>query len=793
MDFFLKGFKLVFLLAIYLGAAIWLSGGLCYEFFGWGFWNAPYGALFNFWHELGDVKEFSNIKDDSLRVFAATIIPLIPLIAFMLNKLVDKKKREIRYKELVGFFSDKLKPVLLLTAYIIVSIWVSGGLCFLFFGGDFLDAHFGAVFDFWEEMGGVKGQRLKVIMAILIPLLPPIAILLSDRWGKEELYGSARFAKSSEVAKAGLHSNTGIILGKDKGRFLVADGTEHVLLAAPTRSGKGVSFIIPNLLTWSDSCLVLDIKFENFEVTSNYRKACGQKVFQFSPGQRNTHRWNVFDLVDKDDPARIDTIQTIAHFICPTSPEASDPMWTTEGRNLLTSIILYLFDIGKKVSFGNVRRFILDSTVEDLDDILTSDFEERLDPETRSGFSNFIQMGDKQRGGVKSELTSSLSIFGNPLVDYATSESDFDIRDLKKEKITIYLGATPTSLLKYSQFFNLFFQFFISENTKVLPDEKTEPYKVLLLLDEFPVLGKMDLIKKGIGYFAGYNLRLAIICQGLAQVEDIYNKTGQRSFLTNFKYKEFYAPNDDEDALSISKALGTKTVKNISDSKPSLISIGSGSRSESHSKASRELMMPQEVKMLDRSELLIFVESTQPIKAKKLVYHQDKFFTGKYYDLFDKDGTASRIYPSVPPVVMPSLNKINASSDLELQGEEPRNEGLEEGELNGLNDGEEALSDDQISSLVEQYFFENVDIESYEETSDDEYNPFDVDESYEVSNASEDEYNPLDVDESDEVSSDSEGDENHSKELNAKYKDSSDANFNGESLSDLLLDKIVEK
>lgn len=624
---------------------------------------------------------------------------------------------------MTDIFTNKYKLTLVLLIYLAFSVWVASGLCFVFFGGNFLDAPYEAIYYFWLEMAGEKGERLKLFAATIIPLLPPLAIYFSDRWGNEELYGSASFANKSEIKKAGLYSSSGVILGKSGGRFLVADGTEHVLLAAPTRSGKGVGFIIPNLLTWDESCLVLDMKFENYDSTSNFRRSCGQKIFQFSPGQRNTHRWNVFDLVDKDDPARIDSIHTIAQFICPT-PDNSDPMWSTEARNLFIGAVLYLFDTGAKVTLGSVRRFVLDTSSEELESIVVADFEGELDPECRSSFLNFSKMGDKQQGGVRSDLTSSLAIFGNPLVDYATSSTDFDIRSLKREKTTIYLGATPTSLLKFSPLFNLFFQFFIAENTKVLPDEKTDPYKVLLLLDEFPVLGKMDLIKKGIGYFAGYNLRLAVIAQGLSQIEDIYAKTGQRAFLTNFKYRIFYAPNDDEDAQNVSKALGTKTVKNISDSKPSMINIGSGSRSESHSKAGRDLMMPQEVKMLDRSELLLFVESTNPIKTKKVVYFKDGFFKGKYYNLFAKDSTKGRVPLPVPEVTFngvssSSFNDVNEDEGLQVVGED------------------ESLSDDEISSLVEQYFAENIEVEAYEdegESQSEVYNPFGDDENEEPLN-----------------------------------------------------------
>jgi type IV secretion system protein VirD4 len=599
--------------------------------------------------------------------------------------------------------------------YILAATWLSSGLCYVFYGGNFIDAEPWAIYYFWQEVHDLPGKRLKVFFAFIIPYLPPLAIIFSDRWSFEELYGSAKFATTKEIKKAALYATLGIILAKRGNNFLIADGTEHVFLAAPTRSGKGVGFVIPNLLAWDGSCIVLDMKFENYDSTANYRKACGHEVYQFSPGQRNTHCFNPFDLVDKDDPIRIDMLQTIASFIIPT-PKNADPMWSAEGRNLLISACLYLLDSDEYLTFNKILHFVQTNSVDDIENTLIADHMEELDPVCRANFRTFLDMGDKQQGGVKTEVTGALTMFHNPLVAYATSKSDFDIRDLKKKKISIYLGATPKTLITFSQLYNLFFQFAIALNTERIPDSKTEPHQILMLLDEFPALGEMELIKKGIGYFAGYGIRLAVIAQGESQIEDIYTNTGLRSFLTNFKYKIYYAPNDPKDAESLSSQLGTKTVKNISDSKPSIVS--SGSRSESHSKASRSLMLAQEVRMLSRSKLILLAEAVAPIKAQKIVYFQDQFFKNKFFNVQNKDATPKRVPPPVPAVPIKvrdnSASKTGGADDLGMDNSEP-------------------LSDDQMESFVAQYFNENIDIDNYvddPETPEPAYNPFDQDDSF---------------------------------------------------------------
>ena len=189
-----------------------------------------------------------------------------------------------------------------------------------------------------------------------LALLAPLALFLKP--AKRSLHGDARFASSSEIRKAGLTGKKGIIVGKRGSDYLMFDGPQHVLLSAPTRSGKGVSVVIPNLLTWPESCVVLDIKRENWDITSAYRRKYGQRCYLFNPGATDarTHRYNPLGYISEDAGKRIDDIQKIANMIFPDL-QGTDPIWTATPRSLFLGVVLYLLESpGKPVTLGQVLR-----------------------------------------------------------------------------------------------------------------------------------------------------------------------------------------------------------------------------------------------------------------------------------------------------------------------------------------------------------------------------------------------------------------------------------------------------
>lgn len=490
-----------------------------------------------------------------------------------------------------------------------------------------------SIFEYYQAYSDQPAVVKKIAIAAVIPPAIVAVFFLLTLIKTESLFGNARFAKPHEIAKAKLYGGKGILLGKiGATKFISDDGTEHILIYAPSRSGKGVGIVIPNLLNWDGSVVVLDIKKENHEATSGFREKHGHKVYLFDPAnpEGKSHSYNPLMVIPDDPTLRINEIQKISNFLAP-NPLQGDPMWASEARKLFLATVLFLQDTGAPLTLGETYRFINGNTAEDIDELL-AEHENDLDPACINNFINYISMGEKQRSGVKSTLTSALDLFDNPLIDAATSKSDFSFSDLRKKRISVYVGVTPNNLARLKPLLNLFFQQCIDQNTQSLPDKAKEPYKILMLMDEFTSLGRMDIIKDGIAFFAGYHIRLMPIIQGPAQLADKYGEDGKRSMMTNFKYRVIYAPNDPKDAEDISRELGTKTVNQKSRSQGVW---NAQNATTTTSKTGRPLLLPQEVKQLNRKKEIIMVEAMPPIMARKIVYYEDKAFAGRFFNVFD--------------------------------------------------------------------------------------------------------------------------------------------------------------
>ena len=422
---------------------------------------------------------------------------------------------------------------------IIILVGIALGLCFwsylssaIFFSlADLPDSGLKpfSIFEYYQAYGHNPAVLKKIMLAAGSPLILVAVLSLLMLIKNQSLYGDARFARRGEIQKRGLFGGKGILLGKIGGKFIVAGGTEHVLVAAPSRSGKGVGIVIPNLLNWDESAVVLDIKLENFKATSGFREASGQQTFLFNPADPagETHHYNPLGAVSTHKAKRIDDLQKIANFLAP-NPLQGDPMWSSEARKIFLAVALYLIDTNQNLTLGEVYRFINGASADEIEGQL-DEHEEKLDQVCINNFLNFLNMGEKQRSGVKSTLTSALDLFDNPMIDAATSKSDFSFEDLRKKKMTIYVGVTPNNLTRLKPLLNLFFQQCIDLNTSTLPDPVTHPYKVLLLMDEFTALGRMDIIKDGIAFFAGYHLRLMPIIQSPSQLADKYGEEAKRA------------------------------------------------------------------------------------------------------------------------------------------------------------------------------------------------------------------------------------------------------------------------
>jgi type IV secretion system protein VirD4 len=464
---------------------------------------------------------------------------------------------------------------------------------------------------------------------------------------QESLHGDAHFATKSEIKKIGLFNKEGMLLGEyKKGQYFTAKDYQHVLLFAPTGSGKGVGFVIPNLLFWKESVIVHDIKLENYELTSGYRsKVLKQQCYAWIPAATDgkSHCYNPLDWISKNPGQMVDDVQKIGNILI-----EKQEFWENEARSLITGIILYMLaDSERQKSFGEVVRILRS---EDTPYLLATALDTLggvMHPVGYMNLAAFLQKADKERSGVISTANSRLELWANPIVDKITSRSDFDLRTFKKVPSSVYVGLTPDNIQRLRPLMSMFYQQASQFLSSKIPGDD-EPYGVMFMLDEFPTLGKMDQILSGIAYFRGYKIKLFLIIQDIQQLKGVYQEAGMNSFLSNSTYRITFAANNVETAKLISELIGNKTVTSESMNRPKYLDLNPASRSIHYSRAQRALLLPQEIITLDKNLQIILVEASAPIMSKKIKYYEDSFFKRRLkkapelpqqkIDIINKDG-----------------------------------------------------------------------------------------------------------------------------------------------------------
>lgn len=612
-------------------------------------------------------------------------------------KLKDIQKQLQRYKKPILW----VLAVIALVAFTVLFEYIGGKIIYAVYDIN-QEPHWNTAWHYLQRYGHSQNKRLKILVwfAALLPLIVLTAggLLIALSQKQRALFGDARFATMSEVRQAGLlpdkdHRNETILVGKFKGQYLRYGGYQFVMLAAPTRSGKGVGIVIPNCITYTGSLVVLDIKLENFDITAGYRqKALGQEVYLFAPFDPNgrTHRWNPISYISEDPSNRMGDIDAIANALY-NNPNAKDPFWDNMAKDMFRACCLAVIETPENLkphTLGQIIReasagidnlkFLLDARVKmvkDKDGKLVEDRsagpqtavkqqkerpeirhvaeaqqdaeaqQEKPSPEgvkddqdtrpyyysdaCRRAIKRMTDMPEQTFGSVKSSFQSPLLAFENPRVDAATSANDFDLRDVRRKKMTIYLGITPDKLAEAAVIVNLFFDQLLNQNTRTLPkQDKSLKYQCLMILDEFTAIGKVNMIAKSISYQAGYNMRVLTIIQNKSQLEDVYGKSGAVTLMSNHALMIMYAPSPvvQSDAKEYSEMLGDTTVK--SKSKSHSYSKQS-SHSDSVSDQKRALMLPQEIKEIGRWREIVSLENCKPIFCDKIKYFEDPDFTDK--------------------------------------------------------------------------------------------------------------------------------------------------------------------
>jgi type IV secretion system protein VirD4 len=523
----------------------------------------------------------------------------------------------------------------------VAAVWllISGTAFLLMVGKDPNSADMLTLYQYWYYYRGNPVVLHKIYNAcgigLVVVFLPLLALLIPAR---KKLFGDARFASTSEIRKAGLLKDKGIIVGRYRGKYLMFGGQQHAIISAPTRSGKGVGIVIPNLLNWSESIVVLDIKQENWDVTSGFRKKHGQSCYLFNPAATDyrTHRYNPLAYISSDPNFRIDDVQKIASMLFP-DVQGTDVIWTATPRSLFLGIVLLLAESPEKpLTLGQVVR----ETLANGDG--AEYFAKLINERAAAGnpysgvciraLNSYISISaENTRAGVMTSLRSRLELWMNPLVDAATCANDFDLRDVRKKRMSIYLGVTPDNLERMTPLLNLFFQQLIDLNTRELPSQnKALKYSCILLMDEFTAIGKINILSKGISYIAGYNLRMLPIIQSPTQLVEVYGQDAAQTFTTNHALNIIFPPkaSETQTAKDISEWLGYQTVKSVSKSRSRSL-FKTDNDTNSFSEQQRAMMLPQEITSLGERKELIIMENVRPILAEKVVYFKDQVFISR--------------------------------------------------------------------------------------------------------------------------------------------------------------------
>ena len=490
-----------------------------------------------------------------------------------------------------------------------------------------------AIWFYIANPSAITDMQSKLFVSLGVPLL---AIIFGGsqlyKTNEKNQFGDASWATNSNIKRAELFDKEGVIFGKSNGQYLMSDSPTHALLTAPTRSGKGAGVVIPTLLNWKGSVVCLDIKHENYKITAGYRQHCGQKVFMWAPSDQTgqSHCYNPLDYVSRDPWKQISDLQVLTRILVPDDNKGSS-FWENEARAFFVGLAIYVIDNDDMAStIGSINRLM--GTEEDLGDVckhIIKTYKKTLPPAMVKTLMNFANKAAKERSGVKSTLNSALTPWDNPAIDAVTSKSDFDIRDLRKDQISIYVGVTTGQIAALAPLIRIFFEQVITILSSKIPDDD-EPHQVLLLMDEFHMLGKMDVMMKAFTLVAGYNTRVMAIIQGLKFLDVTYGRNERDGILSCCAHQIFYTANDLETARYVSESCGDTTIEVISTSQKKSMRYEPPTKNISY--RAKPLISKNEVRQLSKKEEVILVEASKPIKCSKIEYWKDKAFTGRVMD-----------------------------------------------------------------------------------------------------------------------------------------------------------------
>lgn len=452
---------------------------------------------------------------------------------------------------------------------------------------------------------------------------------------KVTTYGSSRWATHAEIARAGLMRPSGVFLGVKDGDYLRHDGSEHVMAFAPTRSGKGVGLVVPTLLSWTGSAVIHDIKGENWTLTAGWR-ARFSHCLMFNPTDPRSARYNPLLEVRKG-PDEVRDVQNIADIL--VDPEGALERrnhWEKTSHSLLVGAILHILYAEEEKTLARVATFLSDperpfvATLRAMmmTNHLGSEEMPLVHPVVASAARELLNKSENERSGVLSTAMSFLGLYRDPTVAAVTAASDWRVEDLvsARHPVSLYLVVPPSDISRTKPLIRLVLNQIGRRLTEQLHAADTPGrHRLLMMLDEFPALGRLDFFETSLAFLAGYGVRAFLIAQSLNQIEKAYGE--HNAILDNCHVRVAFATNDERTAKRISDALGTATeqrsMRNYAGHRlaPWLAHV-----MVSRQETARALLTPGEVMQLPPSDEVVLVAGCPPVRASKLRYFEDAQF-----------------------------------------------------------------------------------------------------------------------------------------------------------------------
>lgn len=504
-------------------------------------------------------------------------------------------------------------------------------------GGKFEDVGVLDIFQQAPWVIGYYGQTFEIGLMIMGAgaVVGAIAFIALSYQPSLSSHGTARWATKEELRKnklaVRLKHLSGPIYAKlgspaSRGEFLTSHDIPHSFICAPTGSGKGVGVVIPTLLTYGGSIVCLDIKGENFEATARARMELGDKIFRFSPldNDGRSHRFNPLEKLSQlPVEHRFTEAQRIAESFLVMAGENVQG-FLISAKQIFAATVLVAVERGTP---NMAAVYDILSEGGEFNTLFARLAKKTNVEEAKSIYQRMSGIADRTLSAYMSVLfDGGLGIWRNGFVRAATEVSDFKINNLRRDPTSIYIVVNPNDLAVLAPVIRLLFQQTIATLQSTEPG-KDEPYPVLFLLDEFPQLGRMTALSGAISTIRSYGGRIMIVAQSLSNLKGTYGPDGFQNFLANCGLQLFMAPADSDTPEYVSRAIGDFTRKSRS---KSWVQGQIGKSSVQERQEGARLIRSEQLRNLDEDDVVILIQNTDPIRAQKVRYYEDRFLKPIY-------------------------------------------------------------------------------------------------------------------------------------------------------------------